>query len=273
MVTRIGALLAIATLGVVGLRAPGASAATDPSGALGVDVAAAVRPAAPSDADQVLVVSAAAQGTSRAMLTGYGWVDGRWVVEIGPVTANLGGNGFTVTPHEADGFTPAGEYSVTTIFGAAADPGTSFAYRRATSDDHWVDDPTSAVYNTWQIGPSGGRWRSAETLSGYEYAIAFDFNQQPVVPDANSAIFLHEGGGATPGCIVVGRSTLVDIMRWLDPAARPRIVLGVDATLPAHLAPPTLTTRSPALDAAGDAVAAAGLRHWFAGHPEWSAFA
>lgn len=110
------------------------------------------------------------------------------------------------------------------------------------SDDHWVDDPTSVVHNTWQTGPAGGRWKSAETLSGYEYAVAFDFNEQPVVADANSVIFLHDGGGATPGCVVVDRPTLVAIMRWLDPHTRPRIVLGVDA----RVCPSTSHHRTPA---------------------------
>ena len=111
------------------------------------------------------------------------------------------------------------------------------------SDDHWVDDPTSVVvHNTWQTGPAGGRWKSAETLSGYKYAVAFDFNEQPVVADANSVIFLHDGGGATPGCVVVDRPTLVAIMRWLDPHTRPRSVLGVDA----RVCPSTSHHRTPA---------------------------
>jgi hypothetical protein len=41
-----------------------------------------------------------------------------------------------------------------------------------------------------------------------------------------SAIFLHvNGAGSTAGCVSVTRPHLIGILRWLNPAARPRIVL------------------------------------------------
>jgi L,D-peptidoglycan transpeptidase YkuD (ErfK/YbiS/YcfS/YnhG family) len=198
--------------------------------------ATAVHAITPVPASQVVVISAPAPGATQATLTTYAWAADHWQVAIGPVPAWVGTNGLTNDPHEADGFTPGGEYSITTVFGSQPDPGTHFTYVNVDDDDHWVDDPTSPVYNTWQRGSASGRWRSAENLSAYPYAAAFDFNQNPVVPNGNSAIFLHEGTAPTPGCIVVSRNDLLAVLRWLDPVAQPRIVIGVNVAPPVHLA-------------------------------------
>jgi len=41
-----------------------------------------------------------------------------------------------------------------------------------------------------------------------------------------SAIFLHVNGrGSTAGCISLSRADMLTILRWLDPARRPRIVM------------------------------------------------
>jgi len=257
-----GVRAALAALAVVvAVVAPGAVAHA--TGTPPANTAGAVHPVVATDAAQVIVVSAPSWGSSTATVTGYDWDGARWRVQVGPIVAGIGVNGLTATPHEADGFTPVGEYAVTTVFGSQSNPATAMPYRQATGADHWVDDPTSPLYNTWQTGPASGRWASAENLVNYPYAVAFDFNQNPVVPDGNSAIFLHGGGGATPGCIEIDEADLVTIMRWLDPASRPRIVLGVSAAPPPHLAappaPPPSSTPPPAVVAArtGPAPAAA----------------
>jgi L,D-peptidoglycan transpeptidase YkuD (ErfK/YbiS/YcfS/YnhG family) len=199
-------------------------------------VASPVHPVVPTGATQVVVVSAPAWGSASATVTAYEWDGVGWRVAIGPVVAGIGHNGLTATPHENDGYTPIGEYSFTTVFGAQPNPGMQLPYTRVTNNDHWVDDPGSPLYNTFQTGPAAGRWTSAETLSSYSYAAAFDFNQDPVVAGGNSAIFLHEGGGPTPGCIEVPRSDLLRLLRWLAPSAHPVIVLGVNASPPQHIA-------------------------------------
>jgi L,D-peptidoglycan transpeptidase YkuD (ErfK/YbiS/YcfS/YnhG family) len=208
-----------------------------------VAVAGAVHPFGPTTADQVVVVSTPAPGSSRGTLTAYAWAGDHWQATIGPVTAWVGANGLTADPHEADGFTPVGQYSFTILFGAQPDPGTAMGYVQVGAADHWVDDPSSAVYNTWQQGAADGRWHSAENLSVYPYAAAFDFNQNPVVPDGNSAIFLHQGAGPTPGCIEIDQADLLRVMRWLTSAARPQIVIGVNASPPRHLPGPTTQHR------------------------------
>jgi L,D-peptidoglycan transpeptidase YkuD (ErfK/YbiS/YcfS/YnhG family) len=41
-----------------------------------------------------------------------------------------------------------------------------------------------------------------------------------------SAIFLHvTGAGSTAGCVSIPQANLVTVLRWLDPAQHPRIVM------------------------------------------------
>lgn len=55
-----------------------------------------------------------------------------------------------------------------------------------------------------------------------------DYNRNPVVPGAGSAFFLHVSAGRpTAGCVAIPGADLDAVMRWLDPAARPVITIGV----------------------------------------------
>ena len=57
----------------------------------------------------------------------------------------------------------------------------------------------------------------------YDHAIVIGYNQARV-PGAGSAIFLHVSNGrATGGCVATDVGTVVKLLRWLRPAARPQI--------------------------------------------------
>jgi L,D-peptidoglycan transpeptidase YkuD (ErfK/YbiS/YcfS/YnhG family) len=61
----------------------------------------------------------------------------------------------------------------------------------------------------------------------YNYAVVIDYNRAPVRQGAGSAFFLHVTVGApTQGCISIAQAQLVRILRWLDPSAHPRILIG-----------------------------------------------
>jgi L,D-peptidoglycan transpeptidase YkuD (ErfK/YbiS/YcfS/YnhG family) len=47
------------------------------------------------------------------------------------------------------------------------------------------------------------------------------------VPGRGSAIFLHiTDGRSTAGCVAISRAGMTAVLRWLDPAQHPRIVMG-----------------------------------------------
>jgi L,D-peptidoglycan transpeptidase YkuD (ErfK/YbiS/YcfS/YnhG family) len=45
------------------------------------------------------------------------------------------------------------------------------------------------------------------------------------VPGRGSAIFLHVAAGSTAGCVSLPEGRLVRLLRWLRPAAHPRIAI------------------------------------------------
>jgi L,D-peptidoglycan transpeptidase YkuD (ErfK/YbiS/YcfS/YnhG family) len=63
-------------------------------------------------------------------------------------------------------------------------------------------------------------------------SVVIDYNTRNapggVRQGAGSAFFLHVTDGApTAGCVAVPEAKLVSLMRWLTPAAHPRILIGV----------------------------------------------
>ncbi len=98
------------------------------------------------------------------------------------------------------------------------------------------------------------RWRTAraEDLSGYgaqyRYVAVLDFNlpggvhratdgqrvaDEPADTRLGGGIFLHVSGpGATAGCVSIPRGTMRRVLRWLDPAAAPVLVMGPRSAMP-----------------------------------------
>jgi L,D-peptidoglycan transpeptidase YkuD (ErfK/YbiS/YcfS/YnhG family) len=67
----------------------------------------------------------------------------------------------------------------------------------------------------------------------YRYLAVIDYNTHPIAPGRGSGIFLHvsASGGPTLGCASLTRAQLVTVLRWLNPAASPQIVIGTAATI------------------------------------------
>jgi L,D-peptidoglycan transpeptidase YkuD (ErfK/YbiS/YcfS/YnhG family) len=146
----------------------------------------------------------------------------------------LGTNGFSDHHREGDGTTPTGLYHIgPVIYGNAANPGTRFAYHQLVCGDWWDEDPTSPSYNSFRHVPCGqtppfdanseALW--TEAVAYRSFAIV-EYNADPVVPYAGSAIFVHANvGGPTNGCVSVALPDLDCLLRWLDPADGPSIVM------------------------------------------------
>jgi L,D-peptidoglycan transpeptidase YkuD (ErfK/YbiS/YcfS/YnhG family) len=130
--------------------------------------------------------------------------------------------------------TPAGTFTLTEAFGRAGDPGTALPYRLVDGDDWWVSDVTSPLYNRYaQCAPGTCPFNEAvsENLAAagrvYDQAVVIDYNRGGT-PGAGSGFFLHIANGApTAGCVAIDAGSLVTLMRWLDPGARPLISIGV----------------------------------------------
>lgn len=207
------------------------------------------------DARQMIVVVGRSPHSSYAILRAYSkGRDGVWRQHFADMKARIGYAGWVPgnSRHEGTGTTPRGTFTITTAFGVAGDPGTALPYTRVDGNDYWVGDSRDPrTYNLFQkSAPASRTWRisTAERLAAfptqYRYAAMIDFNRparrtvtwdsrhheyvtsSPVNSTRGSAIFLHVNGkGATAGCVSVSRTQLVRLLRWLDPARKPRIAM------------------------------------------------
>lgn len=202
---------------------------------------APVTTASPPPADvagQRVVVSAPSAGSTTATLTAYQRTTTGWRVAYGPFTAYLGYNGFAApgTKREGDGRTPSGSYGFGFAFGVDADPGVHLAYRLVTGPNIvWDDDPSSSHYNQWVDSSTtdpGADPEPMDNTPAYDYGAVIDYNTDPVVAGAGSAIFLHVStGGPTAGCVSLPMGELLEVLRWLDPSQQPTIVMGIGAAV------------------------------------------
>jgi L,D-peptidoglycan transpeptidase YkuD (ErfK/YbiS/YcfS/YnhG family) len=192
---------------------------------------------------QVIVVRAASWSTTYGTVSLYSRTTGAWH-RVATWPARLGYTGMVIgTKRVQDsGKTPAGQYLITETFGRLANPGTRMAYTKATTNHWWVEDRRSAYYNQMRLGTQGGfalrtsGFNSSERLGSmgaqYDYAAVIDFNRPNPVIGRGAGIFLHAfGSGATAGCVSIRHDHMAAVLRWLDPAASPRILLGTVAYL------------------------------------------
>jgi L,D-peptidoglycan transpeptidase YkuD (ErfK/YbiS/YcfS/YnhG family) len=213
------------------------------------------------DAQQLVVVTGRSKTSSYATLRTYQKAaDGTWTAKFAAMPARNGWNGWVVgTSRVQDtGTSPQGTYRITTAFGLKANPGTKLPYRLADGNDYWVGDqrdpktynlvePYASAKRTWRIGEAE---RLASYPTQYEYAAVIDFNRpaastvtwnatyseyvtsRPVNVTLGSAIFLHiNGAGSTAGCISVSRTNMINVLKWLNPAKKPRIVMAPESEI------------------------------------------
>ncbi|MEV4656406.1 L,D-transpeptidase family protein [Micromonospora sp. NPDC049301] len=191
----------------------------------------------PPQAKQVLIVSGTGYSISHATLEAYVRVNDRWQHASAVLPARIGSKGFSDNHVEGVPTTPTGTYSIgSTMYGIAANPGVRYPYHRLVSGDWWNENPTSSRYNSFQhssTNPGGNSEALWTEVPAYTHFAVITYNMPPTVstpvPYAGSGIFLHEfstsGGNATAGCVSLAHEHLVPVLRWLDPALSPHIVL------------------------------------------------
>lgn len=186
-------------------------------------------------ARQLITAVARVAGTTYVNVEAWATVHGCWTLQGGPWPGRIGVNGFSWRHREGDGTTPVGSFGIgPVVFGNAPNPGTRYRYHRLICGDWWDEDPLSPAYNTFQhvacgARPSFGGGSEAlwtETAAYPSFAV-IDYNTEPIVRYAGSAIFLHASTGApTDGCLSIPRAVLDHVLDWLVPKDAPRVVMG-----------------------------------------------
>ncbi len=189
-----------------------------------------------SSATQLVTVVAAQRSSTQGTLRLWRKAGRCWRPVAGPWTAWLGRRGVSAHKREGDRTTPAGRFGFgRVIYGIAPSPRVRYAYHRIVCGDWWVEDPSSPHYNRFRHVPCGSSppFRvTSEDLSrsptAYRHFAVIAYNTQPVVPGRGSGIFLHASTGRpTLGCVSLALTHLIAVLRWLQPASRPQIWIGV----------------------------------------------
>ena len=171
-----------------------------------------------------------------------------WKAEGAAIPVVLGKNGlawggglvdakFAGAPRKAEGDNkvPAGIFRLGPAFGYAAAGDAAWIklrYIPLTKETEGVDDSRSRYYNKLVDRSKVARvdWRSSEKMRRednlYKWGV-FVAHNASAQPGAGSCIFLHiwkNPSTATTGCTAMAERDLVQLLRWLDPAAHPLLV-------------------------------------------------
>lgn len=208
----------------------------------------------PAPTTQVVVVRAERWRSQRATVRRWQFTGGAWQ-RVGPaVPAWLGSNGMARgnLRQQNSGQTPAGVFTLPQGFGASSGQAVRLPYTRITPHSYWPYDPRDPrTYNVLQTQRTpGAQWRNdgewSEHLASYgrayRYAVVIGYNlpgstyrhrsgewrtRTPARTDKGGGIFLHVSRGRpTAGCVAITARQMRATLRWLDPAASPRIVIG-----------------------------------------------
>lgn len=157
-----------------------------------------------------------------------------WRNAFPPLEALVGAKGFAPPGRKKEGDvkTPSGVFALKLTFGYAPDIPSRMPYRQARKGDIWVDDVLSPDYNRW-VRRDETSAASFEIMKRpdhqYRYGIVIEYNTDPVVKGAGSAIFFHLRRGEdkpTLGCVALSESNILKVLGWLDPALQPLAVIG-----------------------------------------------
>ncbi|WP_299529847.1 L,D-transpeptidase family protein [uncultured Streptomyces sp.] len=185
----------------------------------------ATRDLIPSGALQAFVVTGedADSNRSTAVLYARDSPAADWRPVTGLWPAHNGMQGWTGFHEAGDLRSPTGVYALTDAGGLLPDPGTLLPY-----DQH-------------EYFATDGEGFFGESLEGsFDYVVAINYNRtpgmspldrtRPLGAERGGGIWIHvDHGGPTQGCVSVEEEHMEELLRTLDPAKQPVIVMG-DAT-------------------------------------------
>lgn len=136
----------------------------------------------------------------------------------------LGRSGVTLDKKEGDGATPVGTYPFRQLIYRAdrmAAPETGLSVETLTPETGWCEDPAHEDYNRKVVLPHPAvcdRMTRDDHL--YDLTVVIGYNDDPVVADKGSAIFMHlarEEWTPTAGCVGLKRDDLLAVLKQLTP--------------------------------------------------------
>ena len=136
---------------------------------------------------------------------------------------------------EGDNKAPMGIFRLGPAFGYAPKSAARWiqlSYVPLTAQTEGIDDPRSRYYNQLVDRAKVAKidWHSSEQMlradNLYKWGVVVAHNSR-ATPGAGSCIFLHiwkDSRSATAGCTAMAEPDLVNLLRWLNPTARPVLV-------------------------------------------------
>lgn len=234
-------LLALTGCGTMATASGTASLADQPQGGEGSSPVAAPRSApatlpgvgprtmakVPPSTRQVVLVTGQGANSSESTVRVYERTpaEAGWTPATPAWPAHNALRGWTPDHHLDDLRSPIGVFTLTAAGGRLANPGTSLPYTR------------SADFTALGTGFEG------EPLTGtFDYVVAIDYNHvpgtspldlaRPLGEDRGGGIWLHvDHGGPTHGCVSLSRADMAALLRALDQAGHPVVVMGPAAAL------------------------------------------
>ncbi|MFI6153271.1 L,D-transpeptidase family protein [Kitasatospora sp. NPDC051170] len=181
----------------------------------------------PAGTNQVLVATGQDRNTDKNAVTLWTRTpEGRWLAGE-TWQGHNGKNGWTADHNQGDLRSPIGVFSLTDAGGRLDNPGSKVPYDK---------DPSFVVSGTGFFG---------DQLAGsFDYVVAINYNRvpgsspldmrRPMGAGKGGGIWLHvDHDGPTHGCVSIPEDKMVQLIRTLDPAAHPVIVMGDTTSLAA----------------------------------------
>ncbi|MFH8625938.1 hypothetical protein ACH4A8_29310 [Streptomyces vietnamensis] len=179
----------------------------------------------PAGSRQVLLVTGDGADASTSTVRLYERTEAGWRPAGASWPAHNGFKGWTDDHRLGDLRSPVGVYGLTAAGGLLPDPGTRLPY------DH------SGGFSINGTGFEG------EPLAGsFDYVVAIDYNREPGTSPRNwtrplgrakgGGVWVHvDHGGPTHACVSIAKKHMKELLRALDPAKAPVIVMGDAASL------------------------------------------
>ncbi|HEY5834633.1 hypothetical protein [Streptomyces sp.] len=203
-------------------KRPVAAAAPTPDSRTLPGIGPATSAKVPGSARQAVVVYGAGPTSANATVALFTRTGDRW--HRGPSwAAHNGDHGWTSEHHEGDRKSPIGVFTLHDAGGVLADPGAQLPYHHSRSfapPASWLPD----------------------YQHDFDYVIAIDYNRvvgtspndptRPLGRSKGGGIWLHmDHGSGSAACVTLPKDAMRYLLRTLDPAANPVVVMGDKAHL------------------------------------------